>query len=49
MNEFVAANRSFRNQVATAWARGEIDAPTFRTLMGVFRSNRQAAAIAGGK
>jgi hypothetical protein len=46
---FLAANRTFRGQVATAWARGQIDAPTFRSLMATYHANVRAGKAAGGK
>ena len=44
---FLAANRAYRGQIATAWARGEIDAPTFRSLYATYRANIRAARVAG--
>ena len=49
VNAFRAANRAYRGQIATAWARGQIDAPTFRRLIATYRANNQAAKMAGGK
>lgn len=46
---FLAANRTFRAQVAMAWARGQIDAPTFRSLMATYHANVRAGKLAGGK
>ena len=47
--DFLAANRTFRAQVAMAWAKGQIDAPTFRSLMATYRSNVQAGKVASAK
>jgi len=46
---FLTANRTFRAQVAAAWAKDQIDAPTFRSLMATYRANVQAGRVASGK
>ena len=47
-NAFLAANLTFRSKVAMAWARGQIDAATFRSLMATYRSNVRAGKVAAG-
>lgn len=48
-SDFLAANRAFRAQVAMAWAKGQIDAPTFRSLMATYHANVQAGKVASAQ